>query len=138
MVVIDTSVAFKWFAKDEEELLPNALSLLDNHLHHKEVLIAPDLILYELANAWSTKTELTIGQIKAFMQDLGQTKITIEPITTELINKAVIFSKKYTVSVYDASYAVLAKQKDCTYITADFRFVNKVDLPYIKHLEDYI
>lgn len=133
MVVIDTSVAYKWFSPENEELLAEALALLKN----SSALIAPDLIIYELANSWATKTKLKIPQIKIFLKDLEETEIKIEPVSFELVRKAIDFSKKYSVSVYDASYAVLAQEKDCDFVTADSKFVSKVKLPFVKHLSDY-
>jgi len=137
MVVIDTSVAYKWFSKENEEYLSSALKLLENQLKKKETLIAPDIILYELANAWATKTNLTLDQAKRFMNDFILTEVKTEPITIELVNEAMVFSKKYRVSVYDASYAILAQKRKCAYYTADSKFIDRVNLPYIKHLKDY-
>ena len=133
MVVIDTSVAYKWFTAEEENS-SKALKLLKNHLHKKEILVSCNIIIYELANAWATKTKLPIEKIKIFLKDFEQTGIKIEAMTFELIGEAIEFSKKYHVSVYDASYAVLAKQKKCDFITADSKFVRQVNLPFIKNL----
>lgn len=132
MVVIDTSVAYKWFSPENEELLSEALALLKN----SNALIAPDLIIYELANSWATKTKLKIPQIKIFLKDLEETEIKIEPVSFELVRKAIDFSKKYHVSVYDALYAVLALEKGCDFVTADSKFVVKVNLPFVKHLSE--
>jgi predicted nucleic acid-binding protein len=137
MVVIDTSVAYKWFSKVNESYLDKALELLEKQIKNEETLIAPDLILYELANAWATKTKLSLEQAKLFMNDFALTRVKTEPITFNLINEAMIFSKKYTVSVYDASYAVLAQEKECNYYTADLKFIKQVNLPFVKHLKDY-
>ena len=137
MVVIDTSVAYKWFSKENEEYLSSAMKLLASQLKKKEILIAPDIILYELANAWATKTNLTLDQAKTFMRDFTLTEVKTEPITIELVNDSMIFSKKYNVSVYDASYAILAQKRKCNYYTADSKFINRVNLSFIKHLKDY-
>ena len=137
MVVIDTSVAYKWFSTEKEGHLSQSLKLLEAHLHKKETIIAPNLIIYELANAWSTKTKLSVEKIKIFLEDLKEIDIKIEPLTFGLISKTIDFSKKYRVSVYDASYAVLAKEKKCDLITADSKFAEQVNLPFIKHLSKY-
>ena len=103
MVVIDASVIFKWFATEKEQDLEKALKFLNNHLHKKETIIVPDLILYELANAWTTKTKIDVASIKTYLEDLKDLQLDIRPVTFELIEKAVVFSKKYQVSVYDAA-----------------------------------
>lgn len=136
MVVIDTSVAYKWFSKENEEYLDQSIRLLEKQLKNEEVLVAPDLILYELANAWATKTKLTVEQAKTFMRDFALTRVKTEPMTLDLIQEAMKFSKKYHVSVYDASYAVLAQERKCDYYTADMKFIEQVNLSFVKHLKD--
>lgn len=133
MVVVDASVAYKWWDQ-KEELSEDAQIFLKNHINK---ILVPDLMLYELANAWSTKTKLAISDVKSNLEDLEKLNLQIEPITFKLLTKAVDFSKKYNVSVYDASYAVLARAKKCDLVTADTKFVNQVNLPYVKSLADY-
>lgn len=69
MVVVDTSVAFKWFTAQEENFLP-AKRIRDLHLNNQENIIVPDLLLYELANAWTTKTNLSWPEIDSNLQDI--------------------------------------------------------------------
>ncbi|OGH19205.1 MAG: hypothetical protein A3A47_02150 [Candidatus Levybacteria bacterium RIFCSPLOWO2_01_FULL_37_20] len=137
MVVVDTSVAFKWFASDKEDHLPKALLLLKNHLDKKEPILVPDMIVYELANAFTTKTKLTAGEIRIFLADLETIRLTIKPITIPLVTKASEFAKKYKTTVYDAFYAVLAEEKKCYLITADLQFIKQVRLPFVKHVSEY-
>ena len=61
MIIVDTSVAFKWF--NEERDFAKALELLNSHLNQKEVIFVPELIIYELANSWATKSHLDLSQI---------------------------------------------------------------------------
>lgn len=137
MVVIDASVAYKWFSTEEEEYFSYALKLLNAHLHKKDIVVAPDIITYELANAWATKTKLSIEKINTFLNDFERIKIKIEPVTFELIKKAVKFSKDCHVSVYDASYAVLALENKCSLLTADNKFVKQTSLSFIKSIDQY-
>lgn len=136
MVVVDTSVAFKW-TDENEESRNIALKILQDHIQNKVKIIVPQLIFYELANSWATKTKLSVSTIKSNLKRLKKADLTIEPPSFELMVKAVEFSKKYQVSVYDASYAVLAQAKKCNLITADTKFVNQVNLPYVKTLTGY-
>lgn len=136
MVIVDASVAYKWFASGET-LHEQARKLLVDHKREVEKICAPSLILYELANAWSTKTELPQKQVKLNLKNLKTAEVLMEELNFEMIGKAIDFSKKHTVSVYDASYAVFAQEKGCNFVTADSKFVAKVKLPFVKHLSDY-
>lgn len=137
MIVIDSSVVFKWFSTDKEPNVDSAIQLLEAHRSKREIIIVPDLIVYEVANAWVTKSELTESRIKLHIQDLEAAKLQFISLDFNLVQKTVKFSKKYRVSVYDAIYAILASEKGCDLITADIKFAEKVNLPFIKKLSDY-
>lgn len=133
MVVVDASVAFKWFDPTELDS-PLAVKLYENHVNGIERIILPDLVFYELANAWSTKFKIDLKRIKNNLGDLEDAKFEIIPVNFASLKKAVKLSQKYKVSVYDAIYAVLAEQKGCNLFTADSKFVSQVKLPFIKLL----
>lgn len=133
--IVDSSVAFKWLNLEEIDSDP-ALDLLNSHLTRDIQIYVPDLILYELANVWCTKGTLSSSQIKDNLRLFFDYKLTIVPINIELLNNAVELSKETKMTVYDAIYAVLGKQKQCNLITADEKFVKAVNLPFIMLLSD--
>ena len=136
MIVIDSSVIFKWFDATEDFHL-QAKTHLRQHLSRENEILIPDLLLYEITNAWVTKTQLDEKDIKGNLARMEKYSLKITPINFELLKKAAWLSKKYQVSVYDAIYAVVAEEKKCDLITADDRFANKVNLPFVKKLADY-
>ena len=135
MVVLDTSIIFKWLREEDNRHL--SLKILDDFLEGKEEVIAPDIILYELANALTFKKELTEEDVLAAWELFIDFKIQIYLPDAEFIEKCLIFAKKYGVTVYDASYAVLAKEKKCNLITKDEKFAEAVSLPFVKTLSDF-
>lgn len=135
MVIIDTSVVYKFF--DPEKGQEQALNILHRHKNGEEIITVPDLLLFEIANAWSTKTNLNSSQISTNLNDLKDAELKVEKVNFELISDAMKFSREYKISVYDAYYAVLAQKKRCNLITADIKFANKVKLPFVKKLSDY-
>lgn len=136
MVVVDASVAHKWLDA-QENYVDKALQILEAHLRKQNLIIVPDIILYEVANIWSNRTSLTVKEAIDNLKQFKKYSLKIIPIDFILLRKVVDFSKKYKVTVYDASYAVLAKEKKCHLITADQKFVKIVSLPYVKYLGDY-
>lgn len=136
MIVVDSSVAFKWFDETEESSV-QALQVLHNHLSKSNDIFVPDLILYELANAWSTKSALKFEEIIDNLKLLKKYSLKIKEVDFNILEKAISISKKYQVTVYDAVYAVLAQEKNCILITADGKFVKKINLPFVKLLEEY-
>lgn len=136
MVIVDTSVVYKWFSSEEEHHL-QSLKLHDAHIKGEFIVMVPDLLLYELANAWSTKTDLSPRQIVANLLALEGMNLKIEPVNYKLIRKALTLAKRFKITVYDAVYAVLAKEKKCNLITADTKFLSQVNLLFIKELSEY-
>ena len=136
MVVIDTSVAYKFFTSEEDQ--EQALNILKKHKEGEETIIIPDLLLYEIANAWSTKTSISSSQIATNLNDLKDANFKIETVSFELIYESIKLSIEYKISVYDACYAALAKKNDCDLITADNKFADKVNLlSFVKKLSEY-
>lgn len=136
MVIIDTSVAYKFF-DPEEERHELALIILRKHLTGQETILIPDLLLYELANAWSTKAKVDVAQIVINLGDLEEYRFKIEQVSFDLITDAINISIKYKISVYDACYAVLAQKNNCNLVTADDKFADKLKVPFVKKLRDY-
>lgn len=134
MVVVDASVVYKWF-NIEEEKVDQALQILESHLKKQKKVVVPDIILYELANVWSTKTALTAEEAIINLRQLKEHALDIVPVDFILLEEAIKICKKYQISVYDAYYIMLAKKNKCQFITADLKLVSQVSLPFVKPLE---
>ena len=81
-----------------------------------------------------TKTKLDEKDIKDNLKRLEKYSLKMIPINFTLLKTAAGFSKKYRVSVYDATYAVIAEEKKCDLITADDKFADKINLQFVKKL----
>jgi predicted nucleic acid-binding protein len=130
VIVVDASVAVKWFVVEEGHL--SALALLEQN----QLLIAPDLIFPETANVlWKKlrKAEVTSEQ--------SETACTVLPEffhrvigTAGLIRQALAFAKRIDHSVYDCIYLACAQHQDAKLVTADKRFVSRVRDAELGHL----
>lgn len=136
MIVVDATIVVKWFDNTEKGYT-QVKALLEKHLLKQDEIIIPDLLLYEVGNAWSTKSALDIDKILENINLLGGYLPKQIPINFKLIKRACQFAKKYGVSVYDATYAVIAEEKECDLITADDKFADKVNLRFVKKLSSY-
>lgn len=137
MVVVDTSIIYKWITEEDTDPDTPALTLLRQFLDGKENVSIPAIVLYELANALSTKTGLTFKEVEQAWSLFEKFNLNVINPSLGLIRKSIKFSRKYHVSVYDASYAVLALEKNCILLTADSKFAKKINLPSIKLLTHY-
>lgn len=136
MVIVDASVINKLFLPNEESH-NTARGLIQRHIRKSEEILIPDLLFYEVANTLVTKTAIPEDKILRSLAQLDRLKLFVShPTVAELI-KIAKFASSYHVSVYDASYAVLAAEKSCDLFTADSKFVEKINLPFVKHLSEY-
>lgn len=119
-VVVDASVAIKWF-------IPEVHAIAAGHLLHKNFkLLAPDLIFAEVGSIlWKKQRlkEITRATASDILNDFKRLPIEnyeIEPLIDEAWNIAAT----YQCTVYDSLYVALARAEKCVLATADQRLVN--------------
>ncbi len=134
MIVVDASVINKIFLPNEDGY-NDAQRIIDNHIIKEEIIIVPDILFYEVSNTLVTKSHIPLEFIFNSLEKLYLLNLEHIYVTQELIKKAAKIAKTYHISVYDASYAALAEEKECDLLTADRKFVRQLDLPYVKLLE---
>jgi predicted nucleic acid-binding protein len=121
-VVIDASVAVKWVV--EEDGTPEALAL-----RHRSRLIAPELLAAECANIlWKKvlREELVRDEALFAARLLQAADIEFLPVR-HLLEAAVRLAVELDHPAYDCLYLALADELDCGFVTADERFVRKLD-----------
>jgi len=135
MVVVDASVIYKWLVDERPiQTTQKARNILDKFLSNEEEVICPDILLYELANTFAFKTNLSTLDVRRIWGRFIVFKIPVMYPDFVFMTEAIKFSRKFKVSIYDAVYAVLAQDKGCILITADAKFADQVNLPFGKKL----
>ena len=121
-LVIDASVACKWFF--EENLSSEARALAAS----EATFSAPDMLLAECANAaWRRVRSKTIpeAQALAFLKALPQWFESLVP-SGRLNEAAFEMACVLDHPVYDCQYLALAEDKETRLVTADLAFVLRV------------
>ncbi len=119
VLVVDSSVAVKWFEPDELGVKA-ALTVLDGHQDERYLLAAPTLLRLEVLSALARmgldETELVqaAGTLEGF-------RLHFEAVDGELVAHAVKLATRHGLTIYDAVFAALAKRHDAELITADRR-----------------
>jgi predicted nucleic acid-binding protein len=116
-VVVDASVAMKWFVP--EELSTESRQLLTTGYE----LLAPDLIWVELGNVlWkkNRRRELDERTASRLLRDFSQVPIEFHA-SEHWAEGALELAIRYGVTVYDALYLALAAGNGCRLVTADQR-----------------
>lgn len=121
-LVIDASVACKWFFEENLSAEARALAEAD------AVFFAPDMILVECANAaWRRVSGGTVPgeQARAFLEALPQWFESLVP-SVRLHETAFEMACVLGHPVYDCQYLALAEREGIRMITADSVFVDRV------------
>jgi predicted nucleic acid-binding protein len=121
MIVVDASVALKWFV--DEDGSPTALSLLAG----ADRLLAPELVIAEICNAaWrmSRIGRMTREQVAIVAAQAGQLfheRVSLDALSVRATHMALRLDHP----AYDCFYLALAEQREAQVVTADDRFVAK-------------
>jgi len=122
MLVVDSSVAVKWFV--EEPGTAEALSLLSKDA----ALIAPDLVVAEVVNVvWKhlMRGDLEHRQVAHVPDALPRMLTQLWPVV-RLARRAFDIAVELRHPVYDCFYLALAESEDATLVTADQRLVGRL------------
>jgi len=123
-LVVDASVAIKWFTGEENTDL--ALKLRDAYFRDEVSLIAPDLILYEILNALRYKKGVASDSLREWIRDIIDMQMDFFTPNSEILEKAVESSTRWDVTLYDACYLALAELTGTKMLTADEKLYKKV------------
>ena len=125
MIVVDSSVALKWIFADEEGA-EHAMRVRDEHVSGKSEIVVPSLFFYEIANVLATKVKLSAAETLEAFELISAFEFSVDEFENSEYMESMSFAIKHKVSVYDASYHVLAMRLGCRFLTADRKFFNKV------------
>ena len=136
MIIVDASVAFKWFNPDNEKFRHESLLLLKNHKDNKEVIVIPSLLLMEVVNALVTKTNIETKTIKEDLDLLHDANLQIYSFKKNDLEEAALQANQYKTTFYDMLYAVVAKRNKTILVTADENFIKKTKFKFVKHIKE--
>jgi predicted nucleic acid-binding protein len=86
--VIDASVAVKWFVVEPDS--PSAHQLLEAHAWGSTTLVAPDLIVYEVANVLLHLPTLTTGEAQRALERLYELELELITPSAEVVTTAIV------------------------------------------------
>ena len=125
--VVDSSIVFKWYRQPgDEDHVPQAVSILEHHLHGELEIHVPDLLFYELGNILRFKETLVSKDALTILRDTYALALKIHPIDLLLAEETFRFAREYDVTFYDASFVALSHLLQASFITADKKLFAKV------------
>jgi predicted nucleic acid-binding protein len=122
IVVVDASVAIKWFIHEPDRAAARRLLEPDRHL------LAPELLVAEVASAmWkrvmagegdARQAPLTAASLPRFFTRL----VSLAPLAA----RALVIAAELRHPVYDCFYLALAETENATLVTADRRLIGRL------------
>jgi len=116
-VVVDSSVAVKWFSQETKS--DRALELLDSHTRRTLTLWASYMLYYEVANALRYKSDYDVRRLAKAIGNLLGLHLETSPREAELLVRAGEIAYDCDISVYDSICVALAESRETTCLTAD-------------------
>lgn len=120
--VVDASVAVKW-------VIPEMLSdEADRVRDGGDDVLAPDLLLVEVANALWRKTaarEISSREADAALDLVRRSGIDLRP-AAPLLPRAMEMARRLGHPVYDCVYLALAEREHAAFVTADQRLLRRL------------
>jgi predicted nucleic acid-binding protein len=138
-LVIDSSVAIKWFVAEDDSA--TAMKILEAYKHNKIRFLAPDLIYAEFGNIiWKKQIFQNFDSTDAdfAIREIQKITINITPAIDSLDDTYQI-AVKHKRTFYDSLYLALSVRENCEFVTADEKFYNsvKADFPNIVLLANW-
>lgn len=128
LLVLDASVAVKWFLLSAEPLKAEARALLARRMEGEIEFVVPDLFWAELGNIlWKAarQARCTPTQAGRFLERAKEEDFPTVPCDA-LLGRALAIALQHNRSFYDSLYLALAVAEKGTLVTADERMVNAV------------
>jgi predicted nucleic acid-binding protein len=140
-LVVDASVAAKWYLRDETDV-EQADLLLTRFTTGELVLVAPEQIRYEIP---ATISVATLGAHPRMSRDDGRVAIAsflalgVHTFgSNDLILAAFSLVHQHAIAFYDGLYLALATILEIPFVTADSRLYQRIaGLPGVIWISDY-
>jgi predicted nucleic acid-binding protein len=123
--VVDTSVALKWYVQRGEPDVTKAFKLLEAYGRGQCTLRAPELLLWEVANALTIGHKLHPADLSEALAHLRGLDLDLKSVQWPTLQSAVDIATAADATVYDAYYLALALESNGVLVTADERFLRK-------------
>lgn len=122
----DTSVAVKWFVQNQEADVQQAWLLQDAFIRDECIFVAPELLLYELANALKAGRKFSASEVLRAIDHVLEFGFILEAFRRSTLHQAIEIATTCGAPVYDSYFLATAVEAGGLLVTADEVFLRKV------------
>ena len=122
MIVVDASVAIKWFVDEPDRDAARKV------IESGDILVAPDIVVLETLSVLRRKQRLKLISQQQITRAVGEIRACFADLisASNIADEALKLSMELDHSIYDCSYLACAMLFDIKLITADVKFLRKV------------
>jgi len=122
MKVVDASVALRW---PLEEPPGGSAGALADHLSGRQVLVAPELLRYEVGNVLVNKSSLPFDDAADLFNRFLELEIQAYTLGVEEHRESLLLASRFGIPAYDASYLALSLALNVRLVTADRKLATR-------------
>ncbi len=137
-IVLDASVAVKWFNEKNENYVKNAVKIQEQKISGLLEIIVPDLFFLEVLNAFLTKSEFGPGDISIILQSLQKLNLKITYPDNAILEDTVKIASDNDLTIYDSLYIAVAKVYEAPLYTEDKKILScSGKYKLIRHIKEF-
>ncbi|MBM3704999.1 MAG: type II toxin-antitoxin system VapC family toxin [Actinobacteria bacterium] len=137
-IVLDASIAIKWFSARNEDFVENALAIQEKQISGEIRIIVPDLFFLEVLNAFITKSKFDIEDISTIRDVLFKLGLEIKYPDDFLLSDSSKIAYSGGLTIYDSLYIAVAKSCNATLYTEDKKILScRKKYPFITDIRDF-
>lgn len=122
MKVVDASVALRWLL---EEPPGGSAGALEDHLSGRQVLVAPELLRYEVGNVLVNKSSLSFDDAADLFDHFLELEVQTYTLGAEEHRESLLLAGRFGITAYDASYLALSRALNVRLVTADKKLATR-------------
>lgn len=139
-LIVDASVGIKWYLPEEQNLTADII--LHQFNANKIDIVVPFLFRLEVVNSLLSATlskRITYALAESSVRNFLKQGFNIIDLSAQNYRGIYEFAHKYSLSVYDANYVLLAEQENCNFVTADRKLFLKINdkKPTVKWIDNF-
>lgn len=137
-IVLDASVAVKWFNAVNEDNVETALQIQRLKIINSLEIIVPDLFFLEIINAFISKSGFDLNDVCLIEETLHKMSLKIIYPDHLILKNSIGIADKSNLTIYDSLYISVAQAFEALLLTADKKILairNKYS--FIKSLEEF-
>jgi len=122
LTVVDAAVVLDWLLEEPSARSGEILAL---HVAGTDLLVAPELLHYEVGNVLATRLSVPFPEIEELFDWFFDLDIETYSLGTEQLKVSLTLANQYSLTVYDAAYVALAMALDSKLVTLDRKLANR-------------